>query len=284
MHTAHLRTAGILAILGAVASTSHAQEATNTPAATALGVGSVYFSQRFRYSALANDPTSAKREADIITSTTEATYGLAKDLSLRLSVPLKFESVSHHAGSPSESTDTNSGLADPTILLRWALHRIDHGPVDTTRFLVFAGSTVPSGSDELSSNSFDPIVGLAMTTIHGRHGVSLGASYTFTTAASRDQLEFGDSLSDAITADAAYLYRLEPESWSSDTPGAWYAQCELNTRAETSGDWESFISPGILYEGRRWAAEASLSIPIAEHLDHRPETTVAVTLGFRLLF
>ncbi len=269
---------------GMLAMLASGQEATNTPAATQPGVGAWTVNQKLRIERLDDDPTSMRREANVMTWETSVTYGVTGNFSLRADVPVRFETVQHHAGSASEQSDHDSGFADPTFLARLRVWKSDRGPIDTTRVMVFGGVQAPLGSDQFSSDSVDPIFGAVMTTISGRHGVSVSAQYLLTTGSVSEPLMFGDQLADALRADAAYLYRIEPAAWEADTPGAWYAQLELNGRYETNADWEMFVSPGILYEGRRWAAEASVSIPLARDLDHRPETALAVTLGFRLLF
>ena len=58
----------------------------------------------------------------------------------------------------------------------------------------------------------------------------------------------------------------------------------MNGAYETNGDNEVLISPGILYEAVSWAFEASVQLPLARDLDHRPETDFSVLFGVRLLF
>lgn len=283
-----LTACGPSAWLSAVAA---AQEATNTPAATQPGAGAFTVNQKARYTRLDEDVGALNGRgidgADVYTLDTSITLGITGNVSLRLDVPVKFVSASGRGAAsgagPAENEDKN-GLADPTFVARVRVARWDHGPIDTTRVLVFAGTQIPAGTDEVSSDSWDPVFGAALTAIRGRHGFSAGATYLLTTGGPARALEFGESSADALRLDAAHLYRLAPASWAADTSGAWYSQVELNARTETGGDAEVFLSPGLLYEGRRFAAEASVQLPVWQDVERRPETEVGVVLGVRLLF
>ena len=94
----------------------------------------------------------------------------------------------------------------------------------------------------------------------------------------------GEGPSDALWFNSAYVYRFYPAAYSSDSNGAWYLTTELNGLYETNGDVELRVSPGIMYEGRRFAFEAMAQLPLWDDVDHRAELDFGFGLGFRLTF
>ncbi|MFG0292229.1 MAG: hypothetical protein ACF8MJ_03640, partial [Phycisphaerales bacterium JB050] len=91
-------------------------------------------------------------------------------------------------------------------------------------------------------------------------------------------------MADLLRFDTAYLYRLSPEEYGADFVASTYAVVELNGTYETNGDTELFISPGLLYEASRFALELSVSMPVFQNVDHRPEPEYSVGVGVRFLF
>jgi hypothetical protein len=274
--------AGVTCI-GAMTTCAMAQEAINTPAATQPGAGHAYVVERLRWTRTSDDPSALDRDTDEISLASTLTVGVTGEVSLSFSqVAYWFDEERDESGG--RISEQGVDLGDLTALVRWRFAEWHPGPVDTTRLMVYAGVETSVGNSDLYADSTDPLVGFVATIIRGRHGLTLNASWQFTT----DGLEFphgpGEGQADLLRADAAYLYRLVPETFAADTTAAWYAVAEVNGLYETSGDTEMFLSPGILYEGTSWAAELGLQIPVLRDLDDRPETEISIVAGVRLLF
>lgn len=260
-------------------SSASAQEATNTPAATQPAQGSFYLRTKLQYISVGNDPSPENREIDKVVSTTTLTYGLRRDMSLSLNLPLVYEVEDSAAG-----TDREFGVNDLSLTFKYRPLQIDLNPVDSVRFAAFGGVEIPSGDGDFSSHSFDPFIGGVFTAILGRHGFNQSVSYKFNTGGDEFNTRAGDGPDDALRYDSAYLFRIDPAEYSADTSAATYLTFEMNGLYETNGDNEILIGPGILYEARSFALEATVGIPIVQDVDERPETDLVVTLGLRILF
>jgi hypothetical protein len=289
MHTASIATlvqmlrrrvlAVSLMALGFAPSLALAQEATNTPAATQPAEGNWYLRQKFQYISLRDDPSTEKRDVDKGVATTSLTYGLRRDISLSLDLPLVYAREISVTG-----TDRDFGVNDFVLTVKYRPVQIDLNPIDSVRFAVFGGVEVPSGDGDFSSHSFDPFVGGVFTAILGRHGFNQSLSYKFNTGGDPFSTRAGDGPDDALRYDTAYLYRIDPAEYSAETSAATYVTLELNGLYETGGDNEILLGPGILYEARTFALEATVGFPIVEDVDDRPETELVVSFGFRILF
>jgi hypothetical protein len=264
------------------ADTARAQEAMNMPAATLPSTGQLNFRQQLRYISYSNDPTPAGREVEEIIATTTLTYGLRHDLSVSFGLPLVYRDTDFDAGG----SESDFGVSDMPLLFKYRFHQADTGPTDTTRAAVIFGAELPSGDNPFSSKSIDPMLGVVLTSIRGRHGFNASAVGKLNTSGggNTSPVRRGDSKYEALFYDASYAYRLVPEAYGADTTAAVYAVVELNGLYETSGDNELFLSPGLLYEATRWAAELSVQIPIWQDMNARMETDFSVVAGLRLLF
>jgi hypothetical protein len=269
-----------LALL-APAGLAFGQEATNTPAATQPGVGKWYLRQRVQYFNLGDDPSPLDRDIDKVVATTALSYGITRELSATLTLPLtlSFEDPAGPAGS-----DTQFGAGDASVSFKWRPFQWDLNPVDSVRVAFFGGVEAPTGTGDLGSHSWDPFAGVVFTTILGRHGFNQALSYKFNTGGDEFNSAAGDGPSDALRYDTSYLLRLDPAEYSAETTAATYLTVELNGLYETNGDNEILLGPGILYEARTFAVEATIGFPIVQDVDHRPSTDLMVTLGFRILF
>jgi hypothetical protein len=257
-----------------------AQEATNTPAATQPAQGSLYLRQKFQYIALGDDPSPEDRDVDKFISTTSLSYGLERNVSLTLDIPLAYAIEETSAG-----TERYLGFNDIALGVKYRPVQIDLNPIDSVRFAVFGGIEIPSGfDDDLSSHSWDPFIGGIFTAILGRHGINQSVSYKFNYGGDEFSTRAGDGPSNALRYDTAYLFRLSPAEYTPETSAATYLTLELNGLYETNGDNEIMFGPGILYEARTFAVEASVGVPILSDVEERPETDLVVTLGFRILF
>lgn len=258
------------------------QEAINTPAPTQPGAGNWVVREQVRfmwYEDLPNDPGGSVRDMTLLTI---IQHGITGSLSAELSLPLIGRQRS--ADDPAAADGSARGLGDISAGLKLRLWQADTGAVDTMRLSVFGNVEMPTGHDEFSSDSFDPTIGATFMAISGRHGFNQALSWKFTTGDLAEPIGPGESLSDLLKFDSAYLYRLSPAEYTSELRAATYGVVELNGFYETNGDLQVFLSPGILYEAPRFALEAAIQIPVYQDVDHRAESTFGFVLGLRILF
>ncbi len=259
-----------------------AQEAINTPAPTQPAAGNWVLREQFRlmaYEDLPDDPDGSARDLSLRTT---IQYGITGSLSAEMSLPLIGRQRSAAAAGAEDGSTT--GLGDLSAGLKLRVWQADTGAVDTMRLSVFGSLEFPTGEDTFTSDSFDPTVGATFMVISGRHGFNQALSWKFTTGANASPLAAGESLSDLLKFDSAYLFRLSPAEYTSELRAATYLLAEVNGLYETNGDTEIFLSPGILYEAPRYALEASVQIPVYREVNHRAETLISVVLGIRILF
>jgi hypothetical protein len=273
----HAHAAALL--LALVAAPALAQEATNTPAATQPSEGKWYLREKLQYVRLGDDPSPHGREIDEVIATTALTYGISREVSATLTLPVIASWEDGHMGD-----EDRFGTQDLSLAMKWRPLQWDLSPVDSVRVAFFGGAELPTGTGDFSSHSVDPYFGGVFTAILGRHGLNQSLQYKFNTGGDDFNTRPGDGPDDALRFDSAYLFRLTPERYSSDTTAATYLTFELNGLYETGGDTEILIGPGILYEARTFALEASVGFPIVQEVDERPQTELMVTLGLRILF
>mgnify|MGYP000944375429 CR=1 FL=1 len=266
------------------ASLACAQEALNMDAATQPSPGVIYLYERARYTRYGSAPESSDTprpdRTNLLEIDTTIMAGLATNLALIATIPV--ERREDRAGG--QALDTNLGIADPELLLKYRLYKSDSGSLDTLRIAALFGAEIPSGDGNFTSGSVDPIVGIAATMIRGRHGFNAAARFKLNTGGDRDHNLGGDGPDDALRLDASYLFRLAPASWSAQSDTALYAAFELNTLYETGGDTETLLSPGLLLEGRKWAGEIGARIPVYEDVRDRPEVEWGFVAGVRFFF
>lgn len=259
-----------------------AQESTNVAAATQPAVGNWYLKQRLQFIQLREDPSSRRLEIDELVSTTTLSVGLTRNLALSFEVPTVLTSTSPGGSDVGRSVDV--GLQDPRAELKWRPLQWDLNPIDSVRVAFTAGLEVPSGDGDYSSHSFDPFAGVIFTTILGRHGFNAALQYKFNQGGDGFTTRPGDGPDDAFRYDASYLFRLVPAAYEADTPAATYLTFEMNGLYETNGDNEIHIGPGLLYEAREFAIEATLHVPVTQDVRHRVQQDLIIGFGFRVLF
>jgi hypothetical protein len=281
LNLTQLKVAGLALALGLPAAAALGQEATNTPAATQPGVGSWYLRERVQFVRMSDDPSPQDREIDKWIATTALTYGISRELSATLTLPLVY-SIEDADGA--SGRDAEFGAGDASLSLKWRPFQWDLNPVDSVRVAFIGGVETPTGTGDLGSHSWDPYAGVIFTCILGRHGFNQGLSYKHNTGGDEFSTTPGDGPDDALRYDTAYLFRVDPAAYTADTHAATYLTLELNGVYETNGDNEALLGPGILYEARTHALEATIGFPVMQDVDERPETDLMVTVGFRLLF
>ena len=220
-------------------------------------------------------------DVDQWTIDTRLIYGLRKDVSLTLNVPtiLRERSAVNAAG-----VGDQEGLGDASLMFKWRFWQHDPAPVDTNRLALIGGVRMPTGTDGLSTGGWDPFVGLVFTRIAGRHGVNASARYTASTDGLANPLMAGRGEADLLTLETSWVYRLSPSEYTSETEASLYFSLESFVDYETNGDIAWRVAPGLLYEARRWTAELSPILPLAQDVDHRGELEWGVAFGVRLLF
>lgn len=238
-----------------------------------------------QYTKYRDDP--AGRAIFDLTIETQIAIGLTAETAFIFRVPLKYREQDRAAmgGMPAiESDDLHFG--DAHVMVKHRIWQNDTGPIDTQRISLIAGIDIPTGKAPFGNEGWDPMVGIVYTSIQGRHGVNAAARYQFNTHERDDGMPTTatDGIEDTAFLDLAYLYRMHPAEFAADSHGAWYLMGELNGTYETNGDIEFMFGPGIMYEARNWVIEASVQVPVAADVDHRPEIDYTIGVGLRILF
>ena len=266
-----------------------AQEAILTDAATQPAKGRVTFRGQYRFTRLdqeARDGRQGRTVNDHAWHST-VTYGVRRDISFAASFAALVRddvSGSPGAGFMEGPDDDEAGVTDLRTTLKWRFWQEDPGPVDTRRLALVGGIEWPTGTGDLSSHSIDPFAGIVFTAIQGRHGFNQSVLYQFNTGTIEENLLVGQNKYDLLEFDTAYLYRLYPGSYTDETEGSLYATVELEGYYETSGDVELLISPGLMWEARRWTAEVGVRLPLYEDVTERAAVGYGVVFGIRYLF
>lgn len=259
---------------------TQAQEVLYTPSATSPGKGVPVTRHIFSYESYDGVRGNGPYTLNQYTMDTAFVYGISADLTFMMHVPLTFRDFNEPPGSQSEKF----GIEDLDTMLKYRFYQDDIGNIDTVRMSAMLGIELPSYDDGFSSDSFDPFIGWAMTAIEGRHGVGAHAKYQFNTGNDETGIEFSDTKYDAVRLDGSYLYRIDPAEYTIDTNKSTYIMVELNNRYETSGDFETLISPGLLIEATNWSAELAVRIPVIQELDRRADMDWALTFGLRFSY
>ena len=133
-------------------------------------------------------------------------YGWTSRFSTVLGVPLAYRDFE----SPM-SDDTDSGVGDITLLLRYQLWK-KLGYLESQSWTVLGGLQIPSYDDPFSSRSWDPIVGTVYSWRKNRHGFDADLVYKLNTENDRD-FKAGD----VLRYDLGYQFRLWPAEYTSET-------------------------------------------------------------------
>jgi hypothetical protein len=202
-------------------------------------------------------------------------YGVSEKFTLMLNIPVRIQSKTTNRVTGVEND--LSGMNDMKVMGKFRLFRDDFGPMNTQRFDLLAGIEFPTGRDEFTSDSTDPIIGGVYTYKKDRHAFSTDLLWKFNTGD-------GNLGEDQLMYDFAYVYRLTPDVYASDDPTALFGSIEINGSYETNSDQEIFLSPGISYRKTHWALEATIQIPIHQKLDNRMERYYVFGVGFKVRF
>lgn len=271
-----------LAFAGFLSPSATAQQSTDMPAAVQPGWEVFVVRQETQYMRMDDPRPGGFGSIDMTEFETTFAYGIGRTSAVMVHVPLMYWDLENSAPEPDAQ---GFGVDDITVMYQTRFYQEDVGPIETRRAVLLTGLEVPSYDEGFSSDSFDPMLGVAYTRIDGRHGWNASALWKFNTSANDDfAIEFGDSAADALKLDGSYLYRLAPETYTAETTGSHYFQAQMLGRYETNGDWQIMFAPGWMYEGRQWAFEATVHLPVLQELDHRAELEFGVNFGVRYLF
>ncbi len=240
------------------ASSSAGQEPAHMDAATHPGAGQFYA----RLLLSAGEVDAATGRHDTRRALLKVAYGIRSTLALLVDA----EMLRHEYPEA-----TSSGFSEAMFRVKYQVYRRDLGPVNTWRTSLLAGVALPGTESEVAPRYGAPLAGLASTAVLGRHGLNAGAAWR---GRKREEDEFMFHVS--------HLYRLAPAAYSATTTGAWYCMLESLNSITDRGDLQHDVAAGVLYEARRWAAEASYRWTVGGTWEE--EIRHEITLGGRLLF
>lgn len=277
-----LATFPTLATLAAcsLASSALAQEAMYTNAATMPSPGVSVIREQVHYYRYGGNPNTGSDHTDQLEFLTSWQFGLDRALSLTLDVPIEFRNTVDN-----DTDDRDKGVEDIDLMLKYRIYQDDSGGIDTFRIALMGGVSFASGDDhDFSSQSVNPHLGIVFTEVRGRHGFNQELHYYFNTGGDKDGNYGGEGPADALRLNLAYLYRIAPDVYRSDTKGAWYITAELNYLYETNADHDLRFSPGLMYEGRRFAFELMSQFPVWQDVEERPKLVFGIGVGVRITF
>jgi hypothetical protein len=269
--------ASVLLTSGAVA-----QEAMYTAAATLPSPGTGTFRPQAHISRYGTNPLAPEEES---TTAYEAmfsvAYGLDRGLAGYIDVTTQYETTDLASGGD----DSDKGVEDVNLYFKYRFYKHDSGGIDTQRAALMLGAHVASGDDkDFSSTSINPHIGAVLTIVRGRHGFNQDLFFTWNTGGERLSNDGGEGPDDAIHFNSAYVYRIWPDAFTSESTGGWYITAEINNLYETNGDFEMRFAPGLMYEGRHVSWELMAQFPLYNDLDERAELDFAIGTGIRVTF
>jgi hypothetical protein len=283
LHRIHATAMPAVAVILTIAPPAAAQMAFHTPSAAQPSEGTVLVRSILHHAHYEGEIDGERRDVEEMFLNTEIDFGLTNSLALMVTLPVGMRDETAGRGAAAVESD-NAGLGDAHAMLRWRVLTHDTGPIDTMRLSLLAGVELPTATDDLGSEHFNPMIGAAFMAIRGRHGYNAALRWMFTTGEGDHRDRAGQSTADVLFADAAYLFRIAPAEYGLNDLGAHYLMLELNGAMETNGDRELLLAPGYMFEGRTWAFEASIQVPLWQDIDERLETDVTVGAGLRFLF
>lgn len=271
-----MMTLAAIAAMSIAASAARAQEAMYTAAATMPSPGTFWLRTQPHYFRFGSNPISGTDHTERFEVMNTAAYGLARGLAVFIDAP-----VTHRVDTLADgSEDSQTGLESLDVMFKWRVYKADSGGIDTLRAALMGGVMTSLEGDVHA----DPMIGGVVTRVKGRHGFNQDLFFRLTTGGEAADNFGGEGPSDAVLCNTAYVYRLAPSAYTSESTGAWYVTSEVNGLYETSGDAELRGALGLMFEGRRWGFEAMIQLPLWDDLDERAELDVGVGVGVRVVF
>lgn len=202
-------------------------------------------------------------------------HGATENLALILAAPFVHREIDALGPGGSSMQFRHDGLADVTLLAKYRVWQNDVGPLHTLRWAVIGGVNIRSGDSDITSDSYDPILGTVFSWRRDRRSFDADLLYQLNTGG-------GQAGHDVLRYDLAYSYRLMPETFGTSNPYSFNVVAELNGRYLTDGSHEVFFAPGLQFAMPRWVLEASLQLPVVQDLSGgMPEDDFRLIVGLR---
>lgn len=265
----------VLALAGA-SSNALAQEAMYTAAATMPSPDTYVDKPMLHYWRYGPNPNTGEGDTDRISIENSLAYGVARDVAAYLDIAADLDRMDRPGGG----TDATFGVDRVEASVKWRFYKDDQGGIDTVRAAAMGGVHLELNGDVEAH----PKVGAVVTIVKGRLGFNQDLFYTLGTGGDRAENFGGEGPDDAISHSSALVYRVWPERFGKDSRGAWYVTGEATGLYEVNGDYELKLSPGVMYEGYRWAFETMAQVPVYQDVKERPELRFGVGFGFRFSF
>lgn len=268
---------------------------------TALPVheGGWVLREQWAFMKIADDPTPARRNMEVMGLVSVLGYGVSRDFALFGMLPW-FDKRLGMRMDGQERRRGKSGMGDLTVLGRYTTYQYD-APGRTLRIAPFLGVKAPTGEDDArdglgrlppslqpGSGSWDALGGAVLTYQTLDFQIDGQLSYQANREAN------GFRAGNRWQADGSLQYRLWPGSLGTGVPAFLYGVLEANLmhaardRAKggsdpNSGGTSLFITPGLQYVTRKWIVEAGVQIPVGQDLNGTAlETDYVFTTGFRI--
>lgn len=209
-------------------------------------------------------------------------HGVTEHLALIAAFPYVNKKIDKFSKTLGRFEDAQGGFADFTVLLKYRFWQDDTAARHTERFAGLLGLNVRSGDSDLSSDSYDPIIGTVYSWRQDRHLFDADLIYQFNTGG-------GENRHDRLRYDISYSYRwISPADESDEMIDVWYEWnliAELNGYYLTDSTHEIFLSPGVQYVTEKWVGEFSVQIPVVQELtDQMYEMDYRIVVGIRIRF
>lgn len=292
-------------LLGSIALLAGATTAVAGPInfSTALTVGKGVYINREQViiRSFENDSTAANRDLQVSSLVSILGYGVNSRLALFVAVPLVEKKLSL-TSMGDRFNRASRGLGDIKLSGRYTLHQ-DDSKSRTFRIAGFGGIKLPTGDDgkadglgrlpiplQSGSGSRDYFYGLVATWSGLQFQVD--AQLAFQNNGSANDFAAGNQR----RADISFQYRLLPKQLEADTPGFLYGVLEAGIIDQdhnkvaglpdvNSGGRMVYLAPGIQYAAKKFVLEASLQVPVSNHLNGTALATDNVlSFGYRIHF
>lgn len=272
--------AGLLGL--SMAQAALAQEAMYTQAATMPSPLTAVVRPQYHLWSYGSSPTAGTERTIKYEASHSVAVGIVRDWAVFIDVPM---AASREKDSGTGAWSSDKSLEGVEAMVKWRFYQHDRGGVDTERIALMGGFNADNArDDDWKGVTVSPKVGVVYTLVRGRHGFNQDFFYQLSTGGDEMENFGGDGPADALWFNSAYVYRIIPDRFSSDTIGAWYVTAEVNGLYETNGDLELRWAPGLMYEGRRFSFEVMAQLPLWQDVDHRAELDYGLGIGVRVSF
>ena len=220
-------------------------------------------------------PSGRLRSLRVQTGAATIAYGVTRDLALIVRAPYHERRRRVWVDDVGIVGRGDRGFGDVTVLAKYRFWQRDTRPGETLRLAAVGGLNIRSGDTAFTSDSYDPVVGAVFTWFRDRHHFAADLLYQFNTGG-------GERGHDVLRYDVSYSYRLYPERYDLDHTWEIDAVAELNGRYGADGSHQVFLSPGLQFIAERFTIEASIQLPVIQHLENgAPDSEYRLVAGVR---